>query len=160
MLDTQTFKTVLENVPLVSIDLCLVCNGKILLGNRCNEPLKGQWFTPGGRVLKNEKWQTALQRIAPTELGLLSVKPADFQFMGIWDHFYPNSIYGTKITTHYVNLPHFIELAFYPKVKLDNQHSELDWFDLTTVANEESFHEYIKKYAVYLVSKNLGHIQN
>jgi hypothetical protein len=26
MLDAQTFKTVIENTPLVSIDLCLICN--------------------------------------------------------------------------------------------------------------------------------------
>ena len=137
-----------------------MCNGKILLGNRCNEPLKGQWFTPGGRILKNESWQTALKRIALTELGLPSVKLVHFQLMGIWDHFYPNSIYSKKITTHYVNLPHFIELEFIPKVRLDNQHSELDWFDLSKVANDESFHEYIKNYAVYLASKNLDYIRD
>ena len=48
MLDVQTFKTVIENTPLVSIDLCLVCNNQLLLGKRTNEPLKGEWFTPGG----------------------------------------------------------------------------------------------------------------
>lgn len=42
MLDSQTFKVVIENTPLVSIDLCLICNGQILLGKRNNEPLKGR----------------------------------------------------------------------------------------------------------------------
>ena len=48
MLDSQSFQTAVENAPLVSIDLCLVCQGQILLGKRNNEPLKGYWFTPGG----------------------------------------------------------------------------------------------------------------
>ena len=160
MLDLQTFNVIIENAPLVSIDLCLVCNGKILLGNRCNEPLKGQWFTPGGRIFKNESWQTALKRIALTELGLPSVKWAHFELMGIWDHFYPNSICNEKRTTHYVNLPHFIELASIPKIRLDNQHSELRWFDLDTVAKGEGFHEYIKNYAVYLASKDGGYVRD
>ena len=42
MLDAQTFKSVIENTPLVSIDLCLICNGQILLGKRSNEQLKGK----------------------------------------------------------------------------------------------------------------------
>ena len=48
MLDAQIFKTVIENAPLGSIDLCLLCDGQILLCKRNNEPLKGEWFTPGG----------------------------------------------------------------------------------------------------------------
>ena len=73
MLDPQTFKSVIENTPLVSIDLCLFCNGQILLGKRSNEPLKGKWFTPGGRIHKNETWQDALLRIVEVELGLVDV---------------------------------------------------------------------------------------
>ena len=69
MLDTHTFKTVIENTPLVSIDLCLVCDDQLLLGKRNNDPLKGEWFTPGGRIHKNEMWRNALQRVVSVELG-------------------------------------------------------------------------------------------
>ena len=91
MLDPQTFKTIIENTPLVSIDLCLVSNSQILLGKRNNEPLKGEWFTPGGRIYKNETWKDALIRIIKTELGLIHLTVEDFSLMGIWDHFYKNS---------------------------------------------------------------------
>ena len=160
MLDLNTFEVIIENAPLVSIDLCFVCNGKILLVNRCNEPLKGQWFTPGGRIFKNESWQAALKRIALTELGLPSVKLANFELMGVWDHFYPNSVCNEKITTHYVNLPHFIKLESIPKIRLDHQHNGLRWFDLDTVAKGEGFHEYIKNYAVYLANKDGGYVRD
>ena len=78
MLDANTFKTVIENTPLVSIDLCMICNGQILLGKRSNEPLKGIWFTPGGRIHKNETWQHALLRIVEVELGLSGIAVEDF----------------------------------------------------------------------------------
>jgi colanic acid biosynthesis protein WcaH len=69
MLDISTFRVVVENAPLVSIDLCIICNGEILLGHRKNEPLKGAWFTPGGRILKNEAYFDCLRRVTRSELG-------------------------------------------------------------------------------------------
>ena len=83
MLDAQTFKTVIENAPLVSIDLCLVWDGQVLLGKRTNEPLKGEWFTPGGRIHKNETWQDALLRIVKAELGLCDTAVESFSLMGV-----------------------------------------------------------------------------
>ena len=52
MLDSKSFKIIIEKTPLVSIDLCIVCDSQIILGKRENEPLKGVWFTPGGPILK------------------------------------------------------------------------------------------------------------
>ena len=46
MLDLQTFKTVIENVQLVSLELFLVFDNQLLLEKRTNEPLKSEWFTP------------------------------------------------------------------------------------------------------------------
>ena len=106
MLDAQTFRTVIENAPLVSIDLCLVNEGRILLGKRANEPLKGEWFTPGGRIYKDETWQSALSRVVKVELGLDVLRVEDFALMGMWDHFYSNSALDQNTSTHYVNLPH------------------------------------------------------
>jgi hypothetical protein len=40
MLELSKFKAVLENTPLVSIDLCFIFEGQILLGKRNNDPLK------------------------------------------------------------------------------------------------------------------------
>ena len=153
MLDTNTFKTVIKNTPLVSIDLCLISNGQILLGKRSNEPLKGQWFTPGGRIHKNEIWLAALQRIVLSELGLPSSDCADFELMGVWDHFHPNSACDETISTHYVNLTHFMQFKFRPAISGDSQHDNWDWFDLDKVASDEGFHDYVRDYASYLLNK-------
>jgi colanic acid biosynthesis protein WcaH len=154
MLDAQTFKTVIENTPLVSIDLCLVCDGQVLLGKRANEPLKGEWFTPGGRIHKNETWTDALLRIVKAELGLTQIAVEGFLLMGVWDHFYNNSALDQHISTHYVNLPHYAEFQMKPEIILDDQHGEFEWLDLSVVSKDEKFHPYMRNYASWLL-KNM-----
>ena len=156
MLDAQTFKTVVENAPLVSIDLCLVCDGQILLGKRTNEPLKGEWFTPGGRIHKNETWQQALLRIVKAELGLCDITVEDFSLMGVWDHFYNNSTVGQNTSTHYVNLTHCIYFKSRPKINLDYQHAVFEWFDLSAIVNNKIFHPYIREYVGFLLTTKEG----
>ena len=152
MLDVQTFKIVIENTPLVSIDLCLVFGGQLLLGKRTNEPLKGEWFTPGGRIHKNETWQDALLRVAEVELGLSGIAVEGFSLMGVWDHLYNNSALDQNISTHYVNLPHYAEFKSRPQITLDDQHGDFKWFDLSVVAKDEKFHLYIRNYASWLLN--------
>lgn len=159
MLDPQTFKVVIENVPLVSIDLCLVCDGQILLGKRTNEPLRDEWFTPGGRIHKNETWQAAILRICGAELGLSGLSVEEFSLMGIWDHFYKNSALDRRLSTHYLNLPHYIAFESKPQIILDNQHDEFKWFDRAEVANDEKFHPYMRSYAIWLLN-NMDNIHD
>jgi colanic acid biosynthesis protein WcaH len=156
MLELNSFRSIIENVPLVSIDICLVCDGKILLGKRNNQPLKGQWFTPGGRIFKNESWQECMLRVAKTELGLVIEDLPNYTLMGIWDHFYENSVMDEKVSTHYVNLPHYCLLAERPKLSVDVQHEAFSWFGLDEIvsARSGSFHEYIQCYASWLI--NMG----
>ena len=153
MLELSKFKAVVENTPLVSIDFCLIFKGQILLGKRENDPLKAEWFTPGGRIYKNETWQHALLRILKSELGLDKVVVEDFTLMGVWDHFYENSTVGQGISTHYVNLPHYAEFQSKPKLTLDDQHGEFKWFDLAVVSNDQKFHPYMRNYASWLLNK-------
>jgi colanic acid biosynthesis protein WcaH len=119
------------------------------MGLRQNEPLKGRWFTPGGRLLKNERWQDGLLRIAQTELGI-DITPYDFQLMGIWDHFYANSAFGEGVSTHYVNLPHVCFLESQPKTILDPQHKSLRWFDLASIISDTTQHTYMRDYAAWI----------
>lgn len=150
-LDSETFKTVIKSAPLVSIDLCLLFEDEMLLGKRNNEPLKDEWFTPGGRIRKNERWQNALRRIALSELGLSIDNLRTFELMGIWDHFYQNSYFDQDISTHYVNLPHFTQLEHKPELLMDDQHRKLGWFKLSRVATGEEFNIHIRNYALYLI---------
>ncbi len=152
MLDVATFKTVVESTPLVSIDLCLVSEGQLMMRLRHNEPLKGQWFTPGGRLLKNERWQDGLARIAKAELGLTVTSDA-FQLMGMWDHFYENSAFNESVSTHYVNLPHVCYLESYPELSLDAQHESVRWLDIPSLIDDTGHQPYMRAYAAWINDK-------
>lgn len=151
MLEISKFKAVVENTPLVSVDLCLIFEGQILLGKRKNDPLSGEWFTPGGRIYKNETWQSALLRISKVELGLCDILVEDFLLMGIWDHFYGDSVFSQDISTHYVSLPHYAYFRSKPIVISDDQHDNFKWFDLSMIINNEKFNPYITEYAGWLM---------
>ena len=55
---------------LVSIDILVIYEGKLLVGERINEPAKGSFFVPGGKVYKNEYLKEALERISEHEIGV------------------------------------------------------------------------------------------
>jgi len=77
MLDDQIFKTVISSVLLVSIDILLKRNNKVLSGKRVN---------------KNETIDSAMNRIAKDELNI-ELKTT-LKFIGVFEHFYDDSIYG------------------------------------------------------------------
>jgi colanic acid biosynthesis protein WcaH len=72
MLDNHTFKTVINSTPLISIDLLVKKDNKILLGRRINKPAQGYLFSIGGRIYKNETINSAMIRIAKNELKISS----------------------------------------------------------------------------------------
>lgn len=86
-----------RNIPIVSVDLVVECPDGIVLGKRANEPAKGEWFVPGGRVRKGERLDEAVHRVADEELG---VDVDIHEALGAFEHFYEMSeVRGKK---HYV----------------------------------------------------------
>jgi colanic acid biosynthesis protein WcaH len=155
VLDSSSFQFIVQNTPLVSIDICLVYKGKILLGRRNNQPLKGEWFTPGGRIFKNEPWQECIRRVVGSELGMTINDPTDFKLMGVWDHFYEISVMDENVSTHYVNLPHYCTLKERPKLVMDQQHNDLAWFNLKDVISNDGFHQYMRNYTSWLMDAGI-----
>lgn len=110
-LPDEAFKSVIQNTPLISIDL-IVQNeqGEVLLGKRVNAPAKGYWFVPGGRVRKNETLDDAFFRLVKEELGIESgITRADAKFLGVFEHFYDDCVFGDDISTHYIVLAYSID---------------------------------------------------
>ena len=55
--DEATFRTVVDAMPLGSIDLIVGgADGKILLGQRNNRPAMGFRFVPGGKSARVKRW--------------------------------------------------------------------------------------------------------
>ena len=142
MLGNQTFKTVISATPLISIDFIVKNNNKVLLGRRLNKPAYGYFFSIGGRVYKNETINSAMIRIAYNELNIeLKLTP---RFIGIFEHFYDDSIYK-DVTTHYVNLAYEIKLEEKPSLPTE-QHSEYKWLTIEELLKNKQVHKYVKDY--------------
>ena len=136
-----------KNAPLVSIDL-VVKNGQdgILVGLRKNEPAKGFWFVPGGRILKEERIAEAFERVVYDELG---VKAAfeDGRFLGVVEHLYPNNFTESEdFGTHYVVLVYEIKINETELSPPRNQHSDYKWLSKESVEKEPNVHPYTKAY--------------
>jgi len=142
MLDNQTFKIVLNSTPLISIDLIVKKDNKILLGKRINKPAQGYLFSIGGRVYKNETINSAMMRIAKTELNIgLKLIP---KFIGVFEHFYDDSIYQ-ELSTHYVNLAYEIEIEEASNLPTE-QHNEYQWLTIDELLKSKQVHKYVKDY--------------
>ena len=143
MIPTEQFKTVVEYTPLVSVDLIIKYKDKILLGKRVNKPAFGYYFTPGGILRKNESVKKAQKRIAKDELNL-DIK-SDPKFLGIFEHFYEDSIFN-GISTHYLNLGFELEVD-HPITDLPKeQHSRYRWLTIEDIFKSDEVHHYVKDY--------------
>lgn len=62
--------------PIVGVGAVVVHDGRVLIGRRGHEPLKGQWSLPGGAVEVGETLEEAVAREVLEETGLrVSVGP-------------------------------------------------------------------------------------
>jgi len=142
MLDDQTFEAVISSTPLISIDLLVKKDNKILLGKRINKPAQGYLFSIGGRVYKNETIDSAMMRIASNELNIsLKLTPS---FIGVFEHFYDDSIYE-DVSTHYVNLAYEIEIEGTLNLPTE-QHNEYQWLTIDELLKSKQVHQYVKDY--------------
>ena len=146
-LNYEDLAEVVRLAPLVSIDLIIEnSKGQVLVGMRNNEPTKGFWFVPGGRILKNETIAEAFERVSKAELGL-DANYNDAEFVGAFDHIYDTNFAQQQgFGTHYVVLAHRIKLNDEVDITADDQHSELLWLDKNELLNNEKVHPHTKAY--------------
>lgn len=64
------YRQIVELMPILCVDLVIAHEGKYLLVKRKNEPVKGLWWPPGGRVWKGETIEKAARRKAKEEIGV------------------------------------------------------------------------------------------
>jgi colanic acid biosynthesis protein WcaH len=114
-------------MPIVCIDL-IVENSekKYLLLKRINQPLKGDYWVPGGRIMHYENIDNAINRILMTEVkidaGVLSK-----DFLGVYQDFFTENSYESNIKYHTISLVHKLIVPNNIYVKLDNQSEKFIW---------------------------------
>ena len=144
LLDETTFKTVIASSPLISIDLVVKnTKGEYLLGYRNNRPVQGFWFVPGGRILKNETMDDAFIRLCQDELGA-SLTRQQAVFLGPFEHFYDDYVFGEDITTHYVVLGYALTIDIDVTHVPQDQHNQYAWFNANEMHLREDVHSHSK----------------
>ena len=146
-LPADDFQTIVRNAPLVSIDLVITDSlDCCLLGRRQNRPAKGTMFVPGGRILKNESIDSAFKRILLAETGYRINEQDEQYLLGVYEHFYDDSFWDEKISTHYIVLAYRIKLRTRFLEKLDKQHDLLEWLSIDELLSRSDVHKNAKAY--------------
>jgi colanic acid biosynthesis protein WcaH len=146
MLDQPQFLGLIKNGPLVAIDLLIRKGDKYLIGLRTNEPAKGFWFVPGGRILKDETGSDAVKRISEREIGL-TLELEKTKFVGVFEQLYLTNAFNVpNLTTHIVTLVYEIALPENAAVEHDEQHSEFFWMTREEILSDERVHKNTKSY--------------
>lgn len=117
------YDDILTNMPIACVDIAIVAHGKVLLVKRGDAPAKGEWWVPGGRVVKGEMMAETALRKAQEEVGIeCHVGP----IVHTAETIFPDGPSG--IPVHSINSCFFL----YPKdgevsAELDDHHEEYQW---------------------------------
>ncbi|MFC6993167.1 GDP-mannose mannosyl hydrolase [Haladaptatus sp. GCM10025707] len=132
------WEAIVRNVPLVSVDLVIRHEGGVVLGLRENEPVRGEWFVPGGTVMKNETLTDAAHRVARDEL---CINVTIEERLGTFEHFYNTSEIAGVDSKHYLATAFVVTLNV-DELSPDEQHSQLRVFE----PPYENLHPYVERY--------------
>ena len=136
------FATVLDRVPQVCVEVVLERDGQVLLAHRTNEPVKDEWFWPGGRLYKGEALPEAGRRVAREELGV-DVRIEDR--VGVYGHFWDTSSVDGVDSRHTVNIVYRVRQTDPDEsIELDEQHD--DYRFVTPGEHPDNLHEYVLEY--------------
>ncbi len=67
----ELYRQILEFMPIPCVDVAIVAHGAVLLVRRDDPPAQGEWWIPGGRILKGEMMRDAAIRKARQEVGIM-----------------------------------------------------------------------------------------
>ncbi len=103
---------------------------------RNNEPFKGKWWIPGGRVYKNEPLEKAVKRKLLEECGM---KTSSIKNIGFIEYINVKSPFSeVKTGSHVLSIVFEVNPKNY-SVLTDSQHSKFEWFE------KKSFPKELKK---------------
>ncbi len=148
-LPRQTYRLLMDKAPICCVDVLFFNKEKTetLLFKRANEPVKGIYFTIGGRLLKNEKLIDCAVRQALKETGI-KVKKKLLIPGGVTEDIHKNSMFR-DISYHAIDIFYGCILNGKEKIKLDHQHSDYQWFSV----KDKKIHPFVRNRIAGLLGK-------
>ena len=113
--------------PIVGVGAVIICDGKILLEKRKNDPGKGKWSIPGGLVKLGEGVEQTVIREVKEETGLKVEKP---EYIDIVDNIIRDD--NGEIKYHFVIIDYFVKLKG-GTMKASSDAEELKWIGFKEV---------------------------
>ena len=113
----KSFEEIVKCLPIVSVEALIVIHNELLFLRRNNEPARGEWWFPGGRVRKGESLEEALHREVNEETGLEIVSS---KFINVYSRIFPKR--------HDITIAYLCKCRE-GKIKLNDEHSEYGLFN-------------------------------
>ena len=102
IIEENLYKKIIHALPILCVDLVIKnSKGEYLLHLRDNEPLKNEWWVPGGRVHKEEEIYSAASRKCKEELGLIIT---NWLAVGVYQDQYDRNSFDTATIFHGVSI--------------------------------------------------------
>jgi mutator protein MutT len=135
-------KRLYPSQPIVGVGAVIICNGKILLEKRKNEPGKGKWSLPGGKVELGESVKQTVIREVKEETGLKVEKP---EHIDVVDNIIRDE--SGRVKYHFVIIDYFMKLKG-GTLKAASDAEELKWVPLSDVEKYDltkTFREFFQR---------------
>lgn len=141
MIDKELYSKIHELLPISCLDIVIIDDGKVLLVKRNRKPAEGQYWLPGGRILRNESFADAAKRLVLGETGL---HINAVETLGVDNLIFTDDPFGHGQGTHTVTVVTKC-VPVTTDVKVDGNHDNHIWWDPKTPL--EGLHEYVTSWA-------------
>lgn len=131
-------------MPVCTVDVVVL--GKDLkdtiLFYRINEPSKGEFYTLGGRLNKDERPIDCAIRKLKEQIGVI-VSTDDLEFSGVVYEIFDKSYFDDNVSSNFVNLVFklIVDDEKMQQMNLDDQHERSEWFSV----EDERLNVFVKK---------------
>ena len=138
-IEEQLYQQIKRAVPISCVDLVIGnTDGEVLLVKRANEPAKGHWWFPGGRVRHGELRADAAARKLAEECQLLA---SEIHELGTFDLLLPLTWGGFS---HAISTVYEVKIPPGREVCLDSQSVEFCWVRLADLSDLQ-LHPFLMK---------------
>jgi colanic acid biosynthesis protein WcaH len=135
----ELYAQVLASVPIACVDLVVRdAQGRVLLVRRTNEPARGAWWFPGGRVLRGEQRVDAVGRKLAEECGLTA---SHVEEVGTHDMLFRAA--DGRVESHAITTLFRVEARPGP-VRLDAQSAAFEWRRPADWLREPGLHAFVR----------------
>src|SRR3989338_2571509 len=134
----EKYKEILDLIAIPCLDVVARHQGKFLLIKRENEPEKGRWGLPGGRIFKSETFVQAANRKLKEEANLTGTI---VKITGPYETFFKEAPFGITSGVHSVNVAVLMDVEDITPLRFDKNHSGAQWFS----AIGPDWHPYVRQ---------------